>query len=762
MIPTQWVKDNFPKTIKVGRLKLPRGQKLALLLTSGGYDGARLQICRHNPGLGEELLIVAVDVGLGQRPTVNDVRSWEPIALRFGMEDTLPSAFSLRGDFPTDVPHLNVVPVGQPRTFCLYNVQPHEVSRTYTALRFIERVRWWLRETAYGRLHGDDQPLDPLFHQVGLGFILPTNYLAQQHAAYVAVPTSDRPWAPYFLEPVSAASLGRLAVAQSRAFATIAVTNPPIKHGRMRNLPTTLDELLTAFQSLGIELRALLSEAFLRLLTVNGHGQLLQRRLLILISTPLLRDGESGKAEAIAINGFVTPDTSSGEVAVSIGALLNAAGAWAKPLAPVNPTDLSTIKVVPVDIYTRFDRPLARQASGKVGNAISRLALIGVGALGSQVALTAARMGYGRWTLVDEDFLLPHNLARHGLTASHLGQAKADAVAAEMRALLGPDAATAIVTDAIGPGDEGQQWPTVLTETDFIIDASASISVAHWLAIDAQRNAPASSCFLNPGGSDAVILSEGDARSPRLDHLEISYYWRLVVDNRLAGHLREDSSTLAVGACRSPTAQIPQTRILPLAALTTEALCDAPWPADGRIIIWRISEAGIARHTFAGETYASGQLRDWTVLVRKPLLDDVKASREKAGSVETGGILAGTWDRARKIIYVAGHFDPPPDSKHEATGFVRGTVGVFRTITEVENSTLSNLTYIGEWHTHPPGYISQPSSDDRKLLRWVRDALEWSDAPGLILVAGDDGFRIVLLDEGKQYSECVIPSCSAP
>ena len=54
--------------------------------------------------------------------------------------------------------------------------------------------------------------------------------------------------------------------------------------------------------------------------------------------------------------------------------------------------------------------------------------------------------------------------------------------------------------------------------------------------------------------------------------------------------------------------------------------------------------------------------------------------------------------------------------------------------------------------------MSQPSSDDKILLRWVHDALVWSDAPGLILVAGDDGFRIVLLDAGKQYSEYLIPA----
>jgi len=756
MTPAEWTKEHFPETTKAADLKLPRARRLTQLLSSGGYGGARLRSSRNGPDIGEEILIVDVDVGIGQRPTINDVHSWEPVGLRFGKEDRLPSAFSLREDFPADVPHLNVVPVGEPRTFCLYSAQPHEVLRTYTALHFIERVRWWLRETAYGRLHGDDQPLDPLFHPVGLGFILPADHLTHPQAAYVAVSVSNRPRAPYFLEPINTASMRMLAAAEDRAFATVSIDTPPIKHGRMRSLPTSLEELLVTYEGVGVDLRAQLSAAFVRLLTIHGHAQLLQKRLLIVISSPLLRDGASSEPEAVAIKGFVTSDVSSGDVAQSMGALLSAAGAWAKPLTPTTTGDLSTLRTIPVDIYSRFNRALARQASGETGTAAPQLVMIGVGALGSQIALAAARTGYGLWTLVDGDFLLPHNLARHALSASHLGQAKADAVAAEMRALLGADAATAIVTDALG-GDESQRWPVVLGEANFIIDTSTSISVARWLAIDAKRDAPASSCFLNPGGTDAIVLTEGEARSPRLDHLEISYYWRLVIDERFAGHLREESGALTVGACRLPTAQIPQTRILPLAALATKALCDTPWPSDGRIVIWRGSEAGIARHAFPGEMYASGQLRDWTVYVRKPLLVDIKAARGKAGSVETGGILAGTWDRARKIIYVAGHFDPPPDSKHEPTGFVRGMVGIYRTITEVENSTVGNLTYIGEWHTHPRGHISRPSSDDTKLLRWVHDALQWSDAPALILIAGDDGFPLVLLDDGKQYSESIIP-----
>jgi integrative and conjugative element protein (TIGR02256 family) len=197
-----------------------------------------------------------------------------------------------------------------------------------------------------------------------------------------------------------------------------------------------------------------------------------------------------------------------------------------------------------------------------------------------------------------------------------------------------------------------------------------------------------------------------------------------------------------------------------LAALATEVLTETPWPADGQIVLWRGSASGVARHSYAGEPFVSGQLRDWTVAVRKPMLTEIARARLQAGQCETGGILAGTWDRDRKIIYIVGHFDPPPDSQHEPTGFVRGTVGVHRAIEQMEAVTAGNLTYIGEWHTHPPGYGSAPSADDRHLLRWVHDALQWSDAPALILIAGEDGFRLVLLDEGSAYSEFLITSAS--
>ena len=58
-----------------------------------------------------------------------------------------------------------------------------------------------------------------------------------------------------------------------------------------------------------------------------------------------------------------------------------------------------------------FRRELAAQMNGYDGDGTTPdMVAIGVGALGSQVLTNLVRSGYGRWTLVDEDVLHPHNL----------------------------------------------------------------------------------------------------------------------------------------------------------------------------------------------------------------------------------------------------------------------------------------------------------------------------------------------------------------
>lgn len=59
-----------------------------------------------------------------------------------------------------------------------------------------------------------------------------------------------------------------------------------------------------------------------------------------------------------------------------------------------------------------------------------RVAICGLGGLGSLVALELARLGVGRLLLIDGDHVDPTNLARQQYSFDQLGQAKTDALAA--------------------------------------------------------------------------------------------------------------------------------------------------------------------------------------------------------------------------------------------------------------------------------------------------------------------------------------------
>ena len=181
---------------------------------------------------------------------------------------------------------------------------------------------------------------------------------------------------------------------------------------------------------------------------------------------------------------------------------------------------LAAMPAEAVNIRWGFDRALARAASGHPPEEVGcKVALIGAGALGSQVAIDAARGGMGEWSIIDPDHLMPHNLARHALSAEYVGVPKAIALAEEIVGLLGPDAASSTVDDVRLLGESAPQ----LLEANMVIDASASVPCARWLACKSLHTAPTSSIFLNPSGQDLVVLREGTGRTPPLDHLEIHY-----------------------------------------------------------------------------------------------------------------------------------------------------------------------------------------------------------------------------------------------
>ncbi len=115
--------------------------------------------------------------------------------------------------------------------------------------------------------------------------------------------------------------------------------------------------------------------------------------------------------------------------------------------------------------------------------------LVGLGSLGSKVALSLARSGVGKFFLLDEDVLMPENLVRHGLTWTSVGYDKVDGVANDIK-LVAPGAEVAASSFSVG-GQENPSFAAGLGDTlaafDLVVDATASPEAFVTLAAGCRR-----------------------------------------------------------------------------------------------------------------------------------------------------------------------------------------------------------------------------------------------------------------------------------
>ena len=174
-------------------------------------------------------------------------------------------------------------------------------------------------------------------------------------------------------------------------------------------------------------------------------------------------------------------------------------GTFHIPLGSYKPTDLDKVLVATIRPTFALSKRYARVLSGG-GEEDPAIVAVGAGALGSQIILNLARQGFGKWTIIDDDHLLPHNLVRHALSVQHEGLNKASALAYEICELLHDEqAARAGTFDILRPPGHDDGFNTAIRCADVILDFSASHAVARFLA-DADYCAPASVRLSEPIG----------------------------------------------------------------------------------------------------------------------------------------------------------------------------------------------------------------------------------------------------------------------
>ena len=120
--------------------------------------------------------------------------------------------------------------------------------------------------------------------------------------------------------------------------------------------------------------------------------------------------------------------------------------------------------------------------------------------------------------------------------------------------------------------------------------------------------------------------------------------------------------------------------------------------------------------------------------------------REKLPN-ETGGILLGNFDAYRRVCSIAEVVPSPQDSSEWPASYIRGCAGLRRVVEDAENRMLGQISYVGEWHSHPDGCGVRPSTDDLKAYAWLTGHMHVEGLPALMLIIGENNIFCLVSDE---------------
>ncbi|MBN2138347.1 MAG: Mov34/MPN/PAD-1 family protein [Sedimentisphaerales bacterium] len=706
--------------------------KLLEFRRKGHLVGIIIEICPERP----------------QKP-VADIRHTERLCVAFSADlNKAPEVLALRNDFPQDLPHLNLTKRSEPRSLCLFAQDFRDLRSTLTPEILLERIFSWLTRAALDQAHLPGQRLEPFLLSEGRIIFDPKLFDQESTTEVLGIV------GPIDKQDSFVCQIGKILRSDGKppnppCFLPVAIRAKPW-HARTINYnPHSLEELNELLQTVGIDIVEALRGKTRKLKRHDDYHPVFMRyKWILLLRLPKKRE-PGGRIESVDDIAFLLLDE-IGPLGQKLGVLQKFDGKWGEVLGnQQGASPLSDVPVHTLRAISTLTPSFARNLSAYKGSGDKEFAIVGVGALGSQIVMNLARQGIGRWHIIDEDVLLPHNCVRHALSAGYVAGSKANAVANEIRLLFDKEQVAVPVTrDIFHLSQEDDEYKEVFADVDHIYDFSASAAVSRHLAL-LEEDAPRTSAFLLSDGKFLAILSEGTKRQVRLDDSEAQLPLLALRNDLLEDMFRSDDGRFVryAGACRDITTPLPQDIIATYSAIASSFLKMNLDTSVSSIDVWKYDHAQLQVghiHSKPSPVHVL-EKTSWQVRLTEDALSLMYEFRSNRLPNETGGVLLGTFDIPNKVIYVVLVLPSPPDSIEWPTVYRRGFKGLSRKIDALHQQTGGNLGYVGEWHSHPAGVPALPSSLDQRAHDWLVEEMGCTGHPGLMLIKSDDRIPYVLL-----------------
>ncbi|WP_337153697.1 Mov34/MPN/PAD-1 family protein [Pseudomonas protegens] len=682
---------------------------------------------------GSEFIVIDAGDGTVDAGNKAGIRRRERLAIGINPNYRVPVVvYTLRKDFPL-LSHQHPPSIGGARVLCLYDSTWSTVERSWTPQRFIARMFWWLRESAMLRLHRDDQPLEQLFYMSPYQLILPSNYPDYAKAGSGTLTIFKVDEGDSLILRAEPSQPGD----QSKSVRMVPVMVKPVGATTLAGFPETLGKLQDQLVSWGSDLYNDLYDTVYDAIEggispAHGKGE----GILITVWVPRVREGG---AERIDVAGYML-NASLFDLATALDmlGLPDGKGLCQRIRLLGGPVGSAwrSLALMPVEIRTALTPQTARDLSGTPEEQCEiKGVLAGVGALGSVLADLWMRQGWGQWTFIDPDRLMPHNLCRHIAFDTFVGLPKVnimrDLAVATYPNWKRPHAINRSILD------DSAEVTSSLTNAGLIVDVTTTFEVPRELARrdDAARTV---SLFVTPSGLSSVMILEDEQRLLRVDGLEGQYYRAILRHDWGHAHLANHLGDRWVGGgCRDISVRLSGDYIHLHAGILARQLRQSAAKPQARICVWESDDQSGAMSAHEIETSAIHSVvsAGWTVKYDDALVAKLFASRQEALPNETGGAILGVTDLKTKTIIIVDVLPAPPDSEASPSHFVRGKEGQAEALAQVHARTARVVDYVGEWHSHPDGCPAQPSPLDEHLLDTLHRKMSAEGLPALMVIA---------------------------
>ena len=667
---------------------------------------------------------------------------------------------ALRQDFPTTL-HQNHVLEGEPPSLCLYMENWKVLERTWTPESFLARILWWLRSTAEGTIHADDQPIEQLFFDSSISIQLPPDHdeKSSDSEYRLTFDTIRQEGAKRMTLRGRYTHTSEIDENKTPICIPISLMLSAIENGPVEQYPTSLGGLKDLVESRGADLLTPLKSIIQERASNEGISERSSPEaqfILIIVEIPRTRNGE---VERIDLLGFAIK-AGLGKLGESLGTLyksLTGDDKWyietqiAGASAPEStswrklPLDLARVKPFPTKQDIRKYSGLDAQDAGPKG------IIAGVGALGSTIAQLWRREAWGQWHFADSDVIEAHNIVRHIATHEAIGWPKTQIVRLitdntyEHNDLAAPQDYIGSITD------DDADLRNLLKDADLLIDVTTTLYVPRDLA-EMEDIPRVASVFFTPSGSASVMLLEDQQRQIRSNQLEVQYYRAILSSEWGGSHLDGHQSQLSVGAgCRDVSVALSYELVQLHGATLARQVRKAVADEQAKICIWNYDEdtGGITLYNVPINSSRSTHIGDWTIIWDLGFEKTIQAERRTRLPNETGGMLLGVVDHKTRTITLVLWTPQPPDSIATPNTFVRGTEGQAELINECQRRTAGIVGYVGEWHSHPSHHSANPSADDKKQLASITDEFSKSSTTPMMMIVAANSIGVCLGEESS-------------